>query len=173
MKMLNRFQSSIGGFTLIEVMIVAVIVGVVATLAVPGFQDAYDRQSFRSGYKEMVNTLKVARSNAIANKQPYGVYFDAQTMAITLFENSSGPETSDFDGGDSTISVDTLPDLFEWMYADVENSAIVFRPNGSAQLTGYCNIYMAGETDGMMAYFSTNILASTGRINSYSSFYSW
>lgn len=173
MKTLKRSKSNEAGFTLIEVMIVAVIIGAVAALAVPSFQNAYERQTFRSGYQEMLAQLKKARSSAISTKQPHGVYFDQETMSVTLFVNSSDPSTNIYDGGDSVLSVDTLPDVFSYLYADVENSAIVFRPNGSAQLTGYCSISLAGESDRMMAYFSTSVLAATGRISSYSGYYAW
>ena len=161
------------GFTLIELMITAVIIGVVAAMAVPSFQSAYDRHSFRSGHDMMTSTIKKARSYAISNKEPHGVYFDPEALAVTLFQNVTNPTASSFESGDFVLSVDTLPGEFQYLYTDLENSAIIFRPNGSAQLTGYGNIFLAGETDDMMAYFSTNVLASTGRINSYSQFYSW
>ena len=173
MKTFERIRSNKLGFTLIEVMIVTVIVGVVAALAVPGFQNAYDRQTFRSGYQDMLSTLKKARSTAISTKQPHGVYFDPEAMSVTLFSNTSDPATNAYDGGDSVLSVDTLPEVFRYLYADVENSAIVFRSNGSAQLTGYCSISLAGESSRMMAYFSTSVLAATGRISSYSGYYAW
>jgi hypothetical protein len=80
---------------------------------------------------------------------------------------------SSYEESDSTISVDTLPEQFQYIYADCETGAIVFRPNGASLTPGYTNIYLMGETPGMMAHFSINILASTGRINTYSHFYSW
>jgi type II secretion system protein H len=161
------------GFTMIEMLITAVIIGFVAALAVPNFQSAYDRHSFRSGHQELVSMLKEARSYAISTKEPYGVHFDQNSMIVTLFHNRSNPASTAFDDADSALAVDTLPYEFQYLYTDAENSAIVFRPNGSAQLVGYGNIYLAGETDDMMAYFSTNILASTGRVNSYAHFYNW
>jgi len=161
------------GFTLIELMITAVIIGVMASLAVPSFQRSYDRHSFQAGHRVVTSTLKKARSFAISNKVPHGVYFDSEARTLTLFENSINPSTSVFESGDSVLAVDTLPEEFQYVYADFENNAVVFKPNGSAMLTGYGNITLAGETEGMMAYFSVNILASTGRINSYSHFYAW
>lgn len=170
----KRFgRSDCRGFTLIEMMIVAVIIGTVASLAAPSFQRAYDKHNFKTGEQAVISTLKKARSNAISSKEPFGVYIDMEAKTLTLFENKSNQSTSAFDDGDVTISVDTLPGEYEYIYADMENSAIVFRPNGSAQVTGYGNIFLAGETDGMMAYISINVLASTGRVDSYSSYYAW
>ena len=161
------------GFTLIEVLITTVIIGVVATLAAPSFQRAYERQNYKSGHQVMISTLKKARSFAISNKEPFGVYFDSDAMSVTLFQNVTNPSVSSFESGDSVYSVDTLPDEFQYMHVDFNNSALIFKPNGSAQLTGFGNICLSGETEGMMAYFSTNVLASTGRINTYSNFYAW
>jgi len=161
------------GFTLIEMMIVAVIIGVVASLAAPSFQRAYDRHNFKNGQQEVVSTLKKARSYAISTKESYGVYIDAEARTLTLFDNKANPMASSFEDGDSAISVDTLSENFQYVYADMENSAIVFQPNGSARVTGYGNIFLAGETEGMMAYISISVLASTGRISSYSHFYAW
>ena len=161
------------GFTLIEILIITVIVGVVAAQAAPSLQTVYTRHAFKSGYKEMVSDLREARSHAISNNVPCGVYFDQEAMSMTLFENLSNPASTAFDSGDSVLSVDTLPHVFSYFYADFDNSSLVFQPNGSAQLNGYGNIYLAGEDGYSSAYFSTNILASTGRINSYSQFYTW
>ena len=165
--------SNCHGFTLIEMMIVAVVIGTVASLAAPSFQRAYDRHNFRSGQQDAISTLKKARSYAISTKEPHGVYVDPDARTLTVFENSVNPTGSSFEDGDSAISVDTLSEDFQYVYADIENSAIVFQPNGSARVTGYGNIYLSGETEGMMAYISISVLASTGRISAYSNFYAW
>lgn len=161
------------GFTLIELMVVVVIIGTVASLAAPSFQRAYDRHNFKSGQQEVISKLKAARSYAISSKTPHGVYIDSEARTLTLFKNSTNPATSSFESGDSALSVDTVSGDYSYIYADMENSAIVFLPNGSAQVTGYGNIFLAGETDGMMAYVSISVLASTGRINAYSHYYAW
>ena len=161
------------GFTLIEMMIVAVIIGTVASLSVPSFQRSYDRHKFTNGQQEVVSALKKARSYAISSKEPHGIYIDSEAKTLTLFKNNVNPAASAFEVGDSALTVDTISGDFQYVYADIENGAIVFRPNGSAQVTGYGNIYLAGETEGMMAYVSINILASTGRIKAYSSFFAW
>jgi len=173
MNWLRLRRSGCAGFTLIEVLITAVIIGVLAALSVPGLQRVQDRATFKAGERVVSLKLKKARSYAISQKVPFGVHLDTERRIVTLFENRSGPATATFDSGDSTYSVDTLPDEMQYVYTDAEGSAIVFRPNGSAQLTGYGNIFLAGETRDMMAYFSISILASTGRINTYSHYYAW
>jgi Tfp pilus assembly protein FimT len=158
---------------MIEMLITTVIVGVVAALAIPSFQTAYDRHLFKSGQQEVSSLLRKARSYAISNKAPYGVYFDNQELTVTLFANTNNPSVNSYEDADSAVSVDSLPTQFQYVYTDDETGAIVFQPNGSSLNPGYTNIYLMGETDGMTAYFSINILASTGRINTYSNFYAW
>jgi Tfp pilus assembly protein FimT len=152
-------------------LITVVIIGVLAALSVPSLQRAQDRATFKAGERIVSLNLKKARSYAISQKVPFGVHLDTEQRVVTVFENRSDPATATFDSGDSIYSVDTLPEEMQYVYTDAENSAIVFHPNGSAQVTGYGNIFLAGETQGMMAYFSISVLASTGRINTYSHYY--
>jgi prepilin-type N-terminal cleavage/methylation domain-containing protein len=161
------------GFTLIELMIAAVVLGVLAALSVPSLQRAYDKAQFKGGERLVTSALKKARSQAISSKDLFGVHVNAENREVTVFQNISDPATPSYSSGDSVYSVDTLPDEFEYIYTTLENSAIVFRPNGSAMTAGYANIYLAGESDGMMAYFAINVLAATGRVSNYSHYYAW
>ncbi|MEW5795646.1 MAG: prepilin-type N-terminal cleavage/methylation domain-containing protein [Candidatus Zixiibacteriota bacterium] len=163
------------GFTLVEMMVTGVIVGVLAALSVPGLQRAYDKSELRSGERLVSSALKKARGYAISQKDGFGVHIDGQSRAVTVFENSSNPGTPSLDHGDSVYSVDTLPHQFRYVFMVSENNCIVFRPNGSAQVDtyGYGSIYLIGESDNMMGYFAVNVLASTGRVTTYSHFYNW
>ena len=161
------------GFTMIELLITTVIIGVLAALSVPSLQRAYDKSTFRGGERTVSSALKKARSYAISNKDLFGVHINTENHQVTVFQNSVDPGTPSYSEGDSAYSIDTLPDEFDYVYVSMENGAIVFRPNGSAMASGYANIYLAGETDGMMAYFGINVLAATGRVATYSHFYAW
>jgi len=161
------------GFTMIELLITTVIIGLLAALSAPSLQRAYDKSKFKGGERIVSSALKKARSYAISNKDLFGVHINTETGQVTVFQNSVDPGTPSYSDGDSAYSVDTLPDEFDYIYVSMENSAIVFRPNGSAMASGYANIYLAGESDGMMAYFAVNVLAATGRVATYSHFYAW
>lgn len=170
---MKKFRNSENGFTLIELMIGVVIVGILAALAAPNFQAAYTKHSFQSGNKKIVSTLKQARSFAIADKEPYGVHFNVDAMTITLFRDKTNLGGYTFDSGDSTLRIDTLPPQFTWMNPEFDNNVITFRPNGSAGFAGTGSIHTAAQTEGMLGSFSTDILASTGRISSSSHFYTF
>lgn len=163
------------GFTLIEMMVTAVVIGVLATLSAPGFQRAYDKAKFRAGERVITSGLKKARGFAISNKNGFGVHVNGDTRIVTVFENKNNPDIASFENGDSVFAADTLPDEFRYVYLAADNNCIVFQPNGSARvgLTGYGNVFLIGETGNMMAFFVVNVLASTGRVSTYSHFYNW
>lgn len=175
MKAINLNRRTSRGFTLIEVMVTAVIIGVLATLSVPGFQRAYDKTKFRAGERSVTSALKKARGYAISNKNGFGVHLNSDRRIVTVFENRSHPDVAAYDAGDSVFAVDTLPAEFRYVYLAADNNCIVFQPNGSAQVgtIGYGNVFLIGETSNMMAFFVVNVLASTGRVSADSHFYNW
>ena len=168
---MNNRTKSQSGVTLIELMITAVIIGLMAMMAVPRFQIAYSRLQYKSANRDMISTLKLARSMAITNKRQFGVHLDGETRAVTLFQDVA-PGTYEFDeAADSVVRVDTLPPDFSYVATDMTNDVIFFRANGSADFEGGGNIHTMAYTQSVVALYDTNILASTGRVHSDSHYY--
>ncbi|WP_241697633.1 GspH/FimT family pseudopilin [Mariprofundus sp. NF] len=67
------------GFTLIEVMIVVVIIGVMSTIAIPAFSEWRDRQAVRSATQTLMSHLKQARVTAIAENRSVTIDFTSTT----------------------------------------------------------------------------------------------
>ncbi len=154
-----------------ELMATVVIIGIVAAAAVPRFDEAFERIRFRSANHDMVSSLRLARSAAITDKEQFGVYFDPNTRLVTLFRDIVSPTSFQFNSGDSVIRVDTLPPEVNFLGTDLSGDVIVFRPNGSAQFTGGGNVVLLATTENMVAISAHNILASTGRVQSWSHYY--
>jgi len=154
------------GITLIELLITGVIVGLVATMAVPRFQIAYERLQYKRANREMTSTLKVARSMAVTSKAQHGVTFNEDNRTVTLFEDVNTGTYAFEEGVDSVLRVDTLPEQFVYLDSDLEGHTIFFRPNGSADFNGGGNIYSMAYSEDVIAYYHANILASTGRVHS-------
>lgn len=169
-KMKRKFNSPIG-ITLIELLTTAVIIGIVSAMAVPRFQAAWERIKFRSADRDIISTLRLARSMAITDKEQYGVHFDGNALMITLFKDLMNPGSVVFETGDSVVRVDTLPPEFNYLGTDMSNNVLVFQPNGSANFTGGGNIVAMASTEVLIGIQSHNVLASTGRIQSSSSYY--
>ncbi len=168
--MKSKFRSQ-SGITLIELMITTVIIGIVASMAVPRFQIAWEKIKFRTANRDIISTLRLARSMAITDKELYGVHFNGDALAITLFKDLVNSGNIAFETGDSVMRVDTLPHEFDYIATDLSNDVLVFRPNGSASFVGGGNIITLAATESIIAIASHNILSSTGRIQSYISVY--
>ncbi|MBN1211389.1 MAG: type II secretion system protein [candidate division Zixibacteria bacterium] len=169
--MMKRKILSNRGVTLIELLITAVIVGIVATMAVPRFQIAYERHRYNGANRAVNSTFRLARSMAITDKEQYGLHFDVESRAYTIFKDKVNLSGFDFVSGDSIIRSDTLPPEFGYIVTDVENNVFLFRPNGSCRFNGGGSLVMLAYSEGVVAVFTNNVLASTGRIHSTSDFY--
>jgi Tfp pilus assembly protein FimT len=143
-------------------MIIVVIIGIVAAMAAPKFSKTVNQLKFRTTARNMVSKLRLARSNAITHKQPFGVHVDNTEMIMTMFLDTQNPSLHQFDVGDSVLSADTLDDGFIYLDTDFGTPAIVYRPNGSATYTG--NIwFMAYTFNDDVNIGHIQVLASTGR----------
>ncbi len=170
--MKSKLRSTFGA-TIIELLTVAVIVGVVASMAVPRFQRAYERMQFRSANRDIVSSLRLARSMAITDKIQYGVYFDYDDMTITIFQDLVNPTAFVYDNGDPVVRQDTLADNVQYVFTDVPNNAIMFNPNGSAGFIGGGNITSVGTAEDQYLEHYHNVLRSTGRVRSYDTWDEW
>lgn len=147
-------------------MTTVVIVGLISAMATPQLQKAYERNRFRSNVKDMTSTLRLARSSAITDKAQYGVLLNPDAMTLTLFKDLVTPENYDFVTGDSVVRVDTLPSEIVWVGTDVTNNVITYSPSGASGFSGGGNLYLMAFSRDVVAFSSTNVLASTGRVQS-------
>ena len=86
----NRFglQRADGGFTIIEVLLVAVIIGIAAMMVVPMFSSA-DSMQLRSAANMIAADLEYAKSMAITRGQNFSVVFD-ETADSYRIEDQDG-----------------------------------------------------------------------------------
>ena len=150
------------GFTLIEMMIVVVIIGVFASMAGPAFTNWIPKMKLKADAREKTNYLRQARSRAISENNQYGVYFDVSSSQIIFFKDTVSPELSMYDAGsDSVIGTPISSESnIEYDNSTFANDVVVFYSNGSASTSGSI---LLKNTEGTESY-SINVLASTGRI---------
>lgn len=167
--MLSRRIKSKKGMTIMELLIAVVIVGIVAAMAVPRFQIAYERIKFRAATREITSKIRLARSFAVSTKAQHGVYFDQTSLSYILFKDLVNTGAMQYDVGDSIISLDTLPGVFSFLGTDNINNSIVFRSNGST--SGTVNVTTLASTPDIIAVHQHTVLAATGRIETTSAYY--
>jgi prepilin-type N-terminal cleavage/methylation domain-containing protein len=148
-----------GGFTMLEMMIIVVIIGIVAAIAVPSFFAGVPRLKARTEARNVLNMTRLARSKAISEGAQYGVFVDTYNNQYLLFKDISNPETMTYEVTDSivvgpqSIPADLLP------YSTFNGDVVVFLSTGRASQSGDFTfmIYDGG------AQYTVSVLASTGR----------
>ncbi len=152
----------IRGFTLIELMVAVVAIGIIAAAAAPRFGLAIQRAGFKSETRDIISKLRTARSESITKKLPYGLYFDYDAKTITSFIDIANlPGAVYEEGQDSVLAVDSLPSNYTYLYASFSNYTVVFQSNGSASQSG--DIYLMSLDDDHYNFSRLSVLASTGK----------
>ncbi|BCA95302.1 type II secretory pathway protein LspH [Legionella antarctica] len=80
------------GFTLIEILIVIVIIGITAGFALISFGDFGESRRVLFSADQLVNTLKLAQQKAILETSTLGLRIDNTSYQILRFRNISGWE---------------------------------------------------------------------------------
>ncbi|RKX21979.1 MAG: hypothetical protein DRP35_03065 [Candidatus Zixiibacteriota bacterium] len=167
------------GMTIIELLSTVAIIGIVSTMAVPRVQKALDKINSKSGNREMVSSLKLARSMAITDKVPYGVNLGTnEPFTFTLFKDEANLANYTFDDADSVIRVDTLPIEFSTLTSNLSTQTIIFQPNGSVSIPAGAlgtssQIYIVTlvSTQNLLSIHDNLILPATGRVKTNSYYY--
>lgn len=148
--------------TLLELMIVAVIIGITTTLALPGFGQVIEKLRLKNAGRDIVSSMRVARSKAISQRQQFGVYFDSYSRRYILFKDLANLTAFTYDAGsDSDMVTTTLSGKVNFGYTSFPNYTVIFKPDGSASASGSVALYSSEEH---YSSFTVDVLSSTGRV---------
>ncbi len=150
------------GFTMMELMVVVVIIGILAGLAAPHFTEAIQKIRWRGTAGDITKALRLARSAAIAQNGQFGVNIDPEQCTITVFKDLVNKGNFSFDEeGDSLVARDSIDVKMDGLYPSFLSGAVCFFPNGRASESGY--IYGMSYDETSYRMFSISVLAATGR----------
>ncbi len=160
----HMFSGRIGkksGYTMMEMMVILVIVGVISAMAVPGFLLMMPRLKLRADARANLNYLRIARSKAVAENRQFGVFFDSGTRQAILFADINDPASAMYDdGADSVIErTEVLSQNVIYDASTFTGDCVVFYPSGSASASG--SIQVLDSANGRS--YTLSVLASTGR----------
>lgn len=147
------------GFSMMEMMIVVVLIGLMASLAAPSWFEQMPRLESQAQVKEVVSKLREARSLAIARKEPAGICFDAGSNLWTVFLDN-GPCDNAYNTGDSVVSDGQIGMRVSMSYNSFTNADVLFNPDGTCFESGTICLTAA---DNSVSY-TIDVLASTGRV---------
>ena len=149
-----RWGASHAAFTLIEVLLACVIVGVISALVLPVFVSKYRQKSFDLGFERMTKTLNNALDNLIVTENK-GSYFS------TMMYVSEEPETYESNSGQfikkylklSKYCGDSNRDCFANIYYKYENKdKSVYNP----EFKGACGSLKNGSSICLTPQISAN-----------------
>ncbi len=74
-----RPKHSAAGFTLLEVLVVIIVIGILFAIAAPGWESFLSRQRVNTAREQVLQTIRQAQSTARSTRTPRVVYFDSTT----------------------------------------------------------------------------------------------
>jgi type IV fimbrial biogenesis protein FimU len=101
------------GFSLIEMMVVVMVVGIFAAMATPQLINAVDRMRLGMSLRDVERELQFARLKAVASNRPMRVRLDCpsagRVRAVELIGTPAQPDAADADTNAARCSETTYP----------------------------------------------------------------
>jgi Tfp pilus assembly protein FimT len=155
-----RHKKNSKGVVMIELILGVVVLGVIVAMVCAQFAGVLPRLKFKSASTSIVSDLRLARSEAIALKTQFGIYFDFGRNQYTMFKDQINIPSFTYDVGDSVIKTVRLDQDLSIDSCTFSHYTIVFKPDGSASCTG--SVVISNSQRGEQA--NVDVLASNGEI---------
>jgi Tfp pilus assembly protein FimT len=120
------------GFSFVEALIVIGLIGLLTTIAVPGFKAWIENFKFKNSVREIGITMQLARMKAIARGVEYRVMFDLDAETFSLERGNQA------DGSDTWALEGIVNDISSWADIAFVNNYTTgtrnkqFNPNGTS-----------------------------------------
>jgi len=178
----RRRQVSIRGFTLVELMVVIVLIGIMTAIILPEMKGTYEDALLRSTSRDLVSVCDLAASHAVSLNQSLVLRFDLNAGRYSIEPPSLGnrarasPALRDIPGGqgswDTRVSIEVRktnedptgeasePGTGGPVRAGGRDEGIVFHPDGTADASEI----MLRDRDGFRLALRINPITAQVRI---------
>jgi type IV fimbrial biogenesis protein FimT len=149
------------GFTLIELMVTVVILGMILSVAIPSFQSINERKTLPEVAKLMEKTIKLARDearrrNTLITLSPLNTSWESGWQLTFVDQNTLTTQLiREFPPAPSTVSIASVP---KDQYTNV--NPIVFEINGQVNRLGSLVFTQASVNAVSNCTYTLNILIS-------------
>jgi prepilin-type N-terminal cleavage/methylation domain-containing protein len=136
-----RRRPAPGGFTLVEMMLVFLLIGIMISVAIPRWRDVYSETSVHESSKMITALADFAREKSVLEHRQYRLILDKRERAYWLERQTTFPQTDTetFEPSkDNPSGRFRLPDQFYFDEIRLNgkkargNSSITFYPDGTS-----------------------------------------
>lgn len=142
-------KSSVGGFTIIEVMIVIAIIGIMAGIAAPNFMDYLKSRRLSGATMQMFVDLMNTRQQAVTQNKWVSLKIE-NTHQYKIFTDSN--KNGAIDTGENVVTRDLHPDYGDVTFTTAAGTIFAFYPNGTG---GSATLGLTGSSGSKSIKIST------------------